>query len=222
MSVSVKDRVVTFIDDPAATVEKNVRLSDGDETVTQYFNGWKLLLAATSEDETATVDFGDRLIFDIDKLKRVTFRAAVSAIPAGVSAYIGLASAHNATVDSIASRILFQMEGSSNVTVRTDDGVTDSGDIATPFSVDGTVQDFTIDLKSGVESSIPAYLSKTGKSAVQFFSESKGSGLRKLQKSGMTMAAYASGLQPYVRILKPSGTAVGSIVLYSICYELEE
>lgn len=223
MSERVLKGQILFLDDPANTVEKNIRTVEtgGSPGVARYLNGWKASIDATDEAQQAIIDWGDDLIFDIDLLKKLTFRAAVETPTANVNVYLGLVTAHNGTWDSITERIAFQFEGSANATVRTDDATNDSGDVATQFSTDGTVQDFTIDLASGIETAIPVSSSKTGKGAVKFFSEANGGGLRKLSKTGMDMSAYAGALQPYIRIDKASGTDTGSVTIYSIDYEIE-
>jgi hypothetical protein len=192
----------------------------GEATTVRNSDGWKSALTATSEAQSSRFDFNGDLLLDIDQLKTVKWRTIFGTIPTGTNYYFGLATANNATVNDIASRVLFQLKQSMSVTLRTDDGVTDSGDISTPWTpVAGDMWEFVLDFASGIAPAIPNYLTKTGKSAIQVFGGKVGQ-LRKLGVLNISMANYSAGLQLFSRLDKASGTSVGDATIASIEYEL--
>jgi len=193
----------------------------GEATTVATADGWKSALTATSEAQVSRVDFNGGLLLDIDKLRTVTWRMIFGTINTGTNFYFGLATANAAAVNDIASRILFQMKGSNAITLRTDDGVVDSNDIATQWTpLAGELWEFTLDFASGVQSAIPNYLAKTGKSAIQV-SGGKVGQHRRFERLGISMENYSAGLQLYSRIDKATGTAIADATTRLIEYELE-
>jgi len=87
-----------------------------------------------SEAQTARIDFGDHLV--IDSTKNFVFEARVQVQYADDTAFtaderlvIGLASAYNATLDSVAKHAWFRVEGADTaLLLETDDGATDNDD----------------------------------------------------------------------------------------------
>lgn len=194
----------------------------GEATTVPHVDGWKSALTATSEAQVARVDFNGGLLLDIDKLKTVRWRVKFGAMPSGSNFYFGLATANNATVNDIASRLLFQLKGSHVITVRSDDAATDSGDIATPWTAaSGETWEFVADLASGIQPAIPNYLTKTGKKAILIKAGKLGGSLQPLSSMSVALAALTGGVQLYSRLDKASGTGVGDATMVSIDVEIE-
>jgi hypothetical protein len=210
-----------LFDNIAASDPTFSRTVVGEATVARVPDGWRLRLTDADEAQSARVDMGGELLFDVDKLRLVTFTISGTAIPAGVEAYFGLAIANQAAINDIATRVLFGSSGSNALSLRVDDGVVDSGAVPTQFEIPiGRKAEFTIDFANGLESAIPAYLSRTGKDALQFYGTVGGS-LTMLQRAGLGLTHYSSGLQPYVRIGKASGTAAADLFLHRLEIEYQ-
>ncbi|MDP1561163.1 MAG: hypothetical protein Q8M16_07180, partial [Pirellulaceae bacterium] len=181
----------------------------GDATVERVEDHWALSLTATDEAQQARVDLGGNLMLDVTRLRMLTFLVQFSTIPSGVNAYLGLALANNATVNDIATRVLFQANGSNDLVLRLDDGVIDTGSLPAGVTIlPDEKMEFTIDFASGIDGAIPNHLSKTGKDALRFYVTRGSAGRRELQRRGVGLSNYSLGLQPFIRMDKASGTAV--------------
>lgn len=157
--------------------------------VTSELNGgFQLLHDATSEAQNLSLYWGDSLLIDPTKSPIVEAKLKINFAGAAFSSdqrfVIGLASARNATLDSVASNIWFRIEGTSlNILTETDDGVTDSDDVATGFAVvDNTYFTIRIDMSSLVDikmyfndtlvsGGIRAASALTAANKLQFFAE---------------------------------------------------
>jgi hypothetical protein len=194
----------------------------GEATTVRDINGWKSALTATAEAQISRVDFNGDLLLDVNKLKLVRWRVMFGAMPAGTNFFFGLAAANNATLNDITARVLFQLKGSHVITARTDDGVVDSGDIATPWTAaSGQIWEFVVDFAGGLQSQIPAYLSRRGKGALQLFGGRVGQSLQPLMSFTPNMGGYSAGLQLFSRLEKASGTGLGDATMKFIEYELD-
>jgi hypothetical protein len=69
-------------------------------------------LTSTSESQLAVLYHNDVLAFDVRTLKYIEFVALVAGVDSVTTIVFGLASAHNATLDSIATNAWFRMQGS--------------------------------------------------------------------------------------------------------------
>ena len=164
--------------------------------------GAVLTLEATSEAQLVALYQADKLIWDIDELQTFSFYAKVSGVDSVTLICMGLASAHNATADSIAFNAWFRIQGSastSNVVVETDDGTTDLDDKATGTTLSSTLKKFTIDLTNG-------------KSDIRFFINDD----RVAATTTFDADQYASGVQPYFTLQKASGTGVPALTIVGI------
>jgi hypothetical protein len=85
-------------------------------------------LEATNEAQTAGWNYGDQVI--IPATKGFIFEALVkfAAHSTNERAVVGMASAHNATLDSVVSNAWFRLEASLALLAETDDGTTDNDD----------------------------------------------------------------------------------------------
>lgn len=172
--------------------------------ITEDGGAAKLTLTSTSEAQLAVLYHNDVLAFDVRKVKYVEFTALVAGIDAVTTVVFGLGSAHNATLDSIATNAWFRMQGSASTTavvVETDDATIDNDDKATGQTLAAVYKTFKIDFEKGLAD-------------VRFFIE----GERVAQATTFDMSALSAGLnvQPYVAVAKASGTGVPSITIAAV------
>lgn len=162
---------------------------------------YKLQHANTNEAEAVGLNFGDQLIFDITKdpifetrLKIDGTSAAV--LPSGTRLVAGLASARNATLDSVATNAWFRVEGAGSgraILWETDDGTTDTDDQATNQSyAEGTYLVLKIDA--------------TTLTAVKFYINGA------LVGTG-SIAAATGNVQPFIELQKDSGTGTVKVTI---------
>lgn len=199
-------------------------LTAGTPTVVCGNDGMALSLDATNEAQQAALFFADVLPFDIDEIISMQFVAKMdAAAAASVTVVAGLASAYNATEDSIAANAWFRLQGSSSLLCETDDGTTDKDDIsADSLTLTTAWKRFKIDFSAAPQTVAPPGTSKAGKGNVQFHvSNADGMLTRVARGTLFDLSAYSSGLQPFFSIRKTAATATG--VLYidevEICYE---
>lgn len=165
----------------------------GGEYVLQHAN--------TSEAEAIGINFADQLVFDITK-KPVFFArlkidgTAAAVMPAGSRLVAGLASARNATLDSVTTNAWFRVEGAGAgraILAEADDGTTDSDDQSTGVSyVEGTYLDLVIDCISlaAVKFVINGVLVKT-----------------------LAISAATGNVQPFIELQKDSGTGTIKVTI---------
>ncbi len=180
-----------------------------------------LALDATSEVQNGCLYMGDILPFDIDDLVRVEFVAAATAsLAAAVSAAFGLAGARNDALDSVAQNAWFSLRGSNAVVLETDDGTTDTDDVATGFSLSTTPRRFAIDFSVGGNTRTPPSRSQGGTADVRFYmSNDRGQMVAVGRSTRFDLSAYTGNLQLLAQIQKTSGTAVGTLSIYEAMVE---
>lgn len=153
-----------------------------------------LILATTNEAELTGVNWADNLTVDAFRGPIMEFRMSITPdvtgagglFAAGDILVAGLASAHNATADSIVTNAWFRFEGANlNITCETDDGTTDSDD-----------QDTLVDYVSGTFLTLK--IDMTTLSAVKFYVN----GVLKKTLSMAAIVATGTGLQPYFALRK--------------------
>jgi len=159
-----------------------------------------LTMDSTSEVQNVCIDFGDKLCFDIDNLRRVEMRVKVSgAMTSGSTLAFGMQSARNNDTDATANNAQFKMVGATSTTlvvVETDDGTTDLDDKATGVTLATTYKKFVIDFAGG-------------KSDVKFYID----GVRVAASTTFTMAAATGSLQPFCQIQKTSSANVNGVTI---------
>lgn len=101
---------------------------------------FQLAHGGTSEAQTMRLDFGDALLIPANNRPWFTCRWKLNLVGAALSAdqrlVVGLASAYNATLDSVAANAWFRVEGASlNLLAETDDGTTDDDDNDTTHDI---------------------------------------------------------------------------------------
>lgn len=183
---------------------------------------YNLALDATDEAQKLTLSMGDILRYDIDNLLRVEFIAGItSASMTGITALFGLASAKNATPDSVAQNAWFMVSGSLAVVCETDDGTNDNDDVATGQTLVTTVmRRFAIDFSRDVQTVAPPGTSKAGKGNVHFYMDDANGHLKRVASSTLfDMSNYAGGLQLYAMIFKASGETLATLSIRDIKVE---
>jgi hypothetical protein len=153
----------------------------------------------TDQAELGMLTFGDQLPFSIKQGLIFETRAALHVLPTGaggelVSVVFGLASAHNATADSVVTNAWFRLEGDANILWETDDNHTNDDDNDT-----------------GVDAVADAYhifrIDCTDTSAVKFYIDGVLVGTGDM--SGLTGAE--DKVQPYFRAGKTKAVANASV-----------
>jgi len=174
----------------------------GAPTTVVGASGAVLTLAADSEAEVLSLYHNDVLQFDIDEIRSMTFYAKVSGVDAVTAIVMGLGSARNGTLDSVAANAWFRMQGSASTTLvvtESDDGTNDNDDKATSVTLSSTFKKFVIDFSRG-------------KADVRFFID----GLRVSSATTFDMSNYSSGLQPIFELQKASGTGVPALTVTGV------
>ncbi len=167
----------------------------------------KLTLSSNSESQLAVLYHNDVLAFDVAKLKWVEIIALVGGVDSVTTIVMGVGSAHNATIDSIATNAWFRMQGSvstSAIVAESDDATNDFDDKATGQTLAAVYKTFKIDFQNGLAD-------------VRFYIE----GERVAQATTFDMSDLTAGLnvQPYIALAKASGTGVPTITVAAINIE---
>ena len=173
--------------------------SAGAPTYVRNASNAVLTLASTSEVENVCLAHGDALSFDIDDIQRIEFRAKVTGCTSGTTISFGLASARNDDTAAMTALALFKMTGATSttdVTVETDDNVTDTAPVSSGVTLATVFKRFVIDFTGG-------------KSNVKFYID----GVRVAASTTFTMASYTAGLQPFIQIQKAANTNVDAITV---------
>lgn len=170
----------------------------GTPTYVRNASNAVLTLTSTSEVQNVCLHHGDALSFDIDDLLSAEFRVRVSGCTSGTTISWGMASARNDTPASMTALALFQMVGATSttdVTVETDDNVTDTAPVSTATALSTTFKRFVIDFSN--------------KSDIKFYID----GVRVAPRTTFTMAGYSSGLQPFIQIQKTSSANTDAVTV---------
>ena len=172
--------------------------SAGAPTYVRNASNAVLTLASTSEVENVCLAHGDALSFDIDDLLSAEFRVKVTGCTSGTTISWGMASARNDTPASMTALALFTMTGATSttdVTVETDDNVTDTAPVSSATALATVFKRFVIDFSD--------------KSDIKFYID----GNRVARSTTFTMAGYTSGLQPFIQIQKTSSANVDAVTV---------
>lgn len=159
-----------------------------------------LTLAATNEAQSARLDWGDQVCLNPANLPYFACRLKLSAVAAVNRMVWGLASAYNATLDSIVSNVWFKLDGNSlALVVEGDDGTTDTDDQSAALSlVADTYYNFEIDFRGGL-------------SAVRFLVNGVSVGT-----VSVPLLTVSTLLQPFILVQKDSGTASLSVTVDTV------
>jgi hypothetical protein len=172
--------------------------SAGAPTYVRNASNAVLTLAATSEIENVCLAHGDALSFDIDDLQSVEFRVKVTGCTTGTIISWGMASARNDDPTAMTALALFKMTGATSttdVTVETDDNVTDTAPVSSATALATVFKRFVINF--------------VNKSDIKFFID----GNLVARSTTFTMAGYTSGLQPFIQIQKTSSANTDAVTV---------
>ena len=170
----------------------------GTPTYVRNASNAVLTLTSTSEVQNVCLAHGDALSFDIDDLLCAEFRVKVTGCTSGTTVSWGMASARNDTPASMTALALFTMTGATSttdVTVETDDNVTDTAPVSSATALATVFKRFVIDFSN--------------KSDIKFYID----GNRVARSTTFTMAGYTSGLQPFIQIQKTSSANTDAVTI---------
>lgn len=178
----------------------------------------ELTLAADNEAENICFYMGDVLPYDIEDLVRVEFIAKLTAsLPAAVSAALGVISARNDAIDTIAEAALFRCIGDNNLVVETDDGTNNNDDIATGETLAATYKRLVIDFASGLKAQSPPSKSKGGLADVRFHVGNANGSLRRVAPgTAFDMSNYTGNLQLFAQLQKTAAVSVATLSLLEV------
>jgi len=165
-------------------------------------NGLATLAHSTDvQVQNVCMDFGDDLNFDIDLLQYVEFGVVLgqAALDATTMYAMGLASARNDAIDSLAEQALFRgigADSTTNLVVETDDGTNNNDDVATGTTFLNVQKKFRISFTHGTAD-------------VRFYVDDS----RVAAGTTFDMSNYTGGLQPYFQIQKTSDSNADSLIV---------
>jgi len=138
----------------------------------------------------------------VRNLRNVWWVIKLDGVDAVTNLAVGVAAAHNTTLDSIVTNAWFRLIGATSTTAlvcETDDATNDTDDVATGATLAGVYKRLLIDFSSG------------GLSDVRFFVD----GARVAAATTFDMSDLGAGLnvQPYVSLGKASGTGTPSVTI---------
>lgn len=182
-----------------------------------------LVLDATNEVQSACLYQGNILPFDIDELRRVSFVVKLTAaLNAAIQGAFGVASAQNATLDTVAEAAWFHFNGSNALLVETDDGTNNNDDVATGVTLSTTYRRCVIDFCTGVKTNSPPTASKGGKGNVLFYvSDDFGSLRRVATGTAFDMSNYSGNLQLIAQLQKSAAAAGATLSIQEIEVEFK-
>lgn len=196
----------------------------GDPVVSLLTGGGiRLALSDTTEVQNLCLSFGDALPFDIDELIAIEFIAkTVATLDTATQIALGLASARNDAIDSIAEAALFRCIADNNVVVESDDGTNNNDDVATNLTLGTDWKRFRIDFASRITTLEPPSVSTGRKTNIEFFmGNALGSMRRVADGTRFDMSNYAGGLQPFFQIQKTSDANADTLDLLEVCVEVK-
>ncbi|MGE0605546.1 MAG: hypothetical protein AB7O62_00365 [Pirellulales bacterium] len=193
---------------------KTITSTSGNGTVAGSASGLKFTMSNDNEAQNLCASFGDVLSFDIDELRWIEFAVSVDAVLAAASKLrFGLASARADDPDAIAASIFFGINGDASTTAviaECDDGTNEVAATATGLVLPANaLKRFRIDLAEGTLTQSPPSSSLGGKANVILSGEDATASRvlkRVLPNTRFNMAAYSSGLQPYMQLQKTAST----------------
>jgi len=169
--------------------------------VTEDGGAAKLTLSDGNESQLAVLYYNDVLVYDVRTLSNAWWVIKLDAVNAVTNLAVGLASAHNTTLDNVATNAWFRLIGATSTTalvVETDDATTDTDDVATGTTLATVYKRLMIDFSEGLAD-------------VRFYID----GSRVAKGTTFKMSGLGAGLnvQPYCSLGKASGVGVPSVTI---------
>ena len=162
---------------------------------TEDGGGAGLATTNTSEAQLAVLYQNDVLMYDVRKIHQAWWVLKMGTVDSVTNVAVGLASAHNTTLDSVATNAWFRLIGATsttNIVVETDDATNDTDDKAAG-TLSTVYKKFLVDFTQGLAD-------------VRFFID----GARVASGTTFNMSSLGAGLnvQPYLSFGKASGTGI--------------
>lgn len=191
-------------DTSSAGTPTYTRLDHGETAGTFAPGVAALAFDSQNEAQNVCLSFGDKLCFDIDKLRafetRVRYVAgAGAAIDSATSIAWGVTGDRNDTIDTIAVAAIFRVIGNTTLLTESDDTVNNNDDIATGVTLpDATWRRFKIDFSKS--------------SDVKFYAENASGALQRVSAATtFDMSNYTAALQPFFQLQKTADTTVDAL-----------
>lgn len=146
-------------------------------------------LTSDAEVQVASLTFGNKLQFDIDRITEfgALVKQGQASLDSATQLSVGLIGDRNDTIDSIAQAAVARLIGDNNVVIETDDGVTNNDDVASGQVLADTAKWIVISFA-------------TGKADVRFFV----GGQPVATATKFDMSQYSGSLQPLFQLQKAS------------------
>jgi hypothetical protein len=176
--------------------------------------GCELILDATNEVQNLCLYMGDVLPYTQGDIIRVEWLAkATASLNAAITGFMGLGSARNDAIASIAQRVGFKLAANA-VSCDAVDGTNSQTGKSTGFSLAATWRRFAIDFSVGNLSQSPPSTSKGGTADVRLFmSNDKNALIQVCPTTRFDMSAYSSGLQFIFQFQKTAVAAGGTLTI---------
>lgn len=179
----------------------------GSPTKEMLLTGYHLAFDSQAEAQNLCLYWGDVLSVLITKLMSVEFLIAFGGAAKDTTTTLafGVGSARNDTTDSIAVNAMFKIVNTSTtlgLVAETDDGTTDTDDVATGKALTASLKRFKIDFRRGLGD-------------VRFF----GDGQPLCESQRFNMSAATGGIQPFVQLQKTSDTNTDGVIIRRILLE---
>ena len=155
----------------------------------------------TSEIQIVTLYQGNILQYDIDKIREVEFLLKMNqaTLDSTTSMVVGVAGDQNDAHDSVAQNCWFRLIGSNALVVETDDGTTDTDDVATGQTLSNSYKTLLINFAAGTND-------------IRFYVD----GTPVATSTTFDMSAYTGSLQLFVQIQKTADTNTDGVTFDSI------
>lgn len=153
----------------------------------------ELKLTNNDQVEVCGYDFNDKLVFDIDLLKKFIARFKVSTITTAEEVVIGMCAAWNDTLNSNVAHAWFKLAATMDLLAESDDGTNDNDDKDTAVNLTADTYIWVM-IDFSTKADVKFYTSTDGKTWTQ-----------RLSATLFDMSNYTAGLQPCFAILKASG-----------------
>lgn len=198
LAAAAADSRWTITDTSSAGTPTYVRVDVGETTGDFVFGSVKLTLANNNEAENVCLSWGDKLAFDIDRLRGFECRVRMSqaTMDANTMFAIGVSGDRNDAIDTMAVGAIFRVVGADSTTalvVETDDTSNNNDDVATGTTLINAWKRLAIDFSSVAD--VKFYVDDAQVAAATTFD----------------MSAYSAGLQPFVQLQKASGTGTDAV-----------
>lgn len=182
-------------DTSAAGTPTYTRVDHGETTGDFAPGVARLAFDSTSEIQNVCLSFGDKLCFDINKLRgyECRLKGNQATLDSATSFAFGVTGDRNDAIDSITYAALFRVIGSNAVVVETDDNVNNNDDVATGLTLANAYKRFKIDFSKLAD--------------VKFYMDDANGVLKRVATATtFDMSNYSAALQLFFQLQKTADT----------------